>query len=212
MGPGDDVQLSGSQIAAEVLATMSDDSARSRPSGVLLEVGRLAPVEIRTAQNLRVGFDLDGDLLVPADHERDRRIALDVGVLARPSRTIEDGVPGFGGVWIYGFWCLTSGGSDGTSGLRVGVPPEGTRPARRGPQCHSVARDLDVSDQTIYNWRRQDRIDRGIQPGLSTAEKAELSEAKKRIAELETELDIAQNAVDLLKEETSPKAGTRRSR
>ncbi len=36
----------------------------------------------------------------------------------------------------------------------------------------SVAHDLDLSDQTIYNWRRQDRIDRGLQHGLSTAENA----------------------------------------
>jgi len=81
-----------------------------------------------------------------------------------------------------------------------------------GRSVASVAHDLDVSDQTIYNWRRQDRIDRGIQPGLTTAENAELAKAKKRIAELETELAIAQKAVDLLKEETSPKADTRRSR
>ena len=81
-----------------------------------------------------------------------------------------------------------------------------------GRSVASVAHDLDVSDQTIYNWRRQDRIDRGLQPGLSSTEKAELAVAKKRIAELETELAIAQKAVDLLKEETSPKGGTRRSK
>lgn len=81
-----------------------------------------------------------------------------------------------------------------------------------GRSVASVAHDLDVSDQTIYNWRRQDRIDSGLQPGLSTKEKSELSKAKKRIAELETELAIAQKAVDLLKEETNPKAGTRPSR
>ncbi len=41
-----------------------------------------------------------------------------------------------------------------------------------GRSVASVAHDLDISDQTIYNWRRQDRIDRGLQPGLSTAENA----------------------------------------
>ncbi|MGI8720903.1 MAG: transposase [Geodermatophilaceae bacterium] len=76
----------------------------------------------------------------------------------------------------------------------------------------SVAHDLDVSDQTIYNWRRQDRIVRGEQPGLATGEKAELAAAKKRIAEIETELVVAQRAVELLKEQTSPKGDTRRSR
>ncbi len=81
-----------------------------------------------------------------------------------------------------------------------------------GRSVASVAHDLDVSDQTIYNWRRQDRIDRGEQPGLTTTEKGELATAKKRIAELETEVKIAQRAVELLKEQTSPKGGTRRSK
>lgn len=44
---------------------------------------------------------------------------------------------------------------------------------------------------------------------MITAETDELAAVKKRIAELETELAIAQRAVDLLKEETTPKAGTR---
>ncbi|MGC1270641.1 MAG: IS3 family transposase, partial [Croceibacterium sp.] len=71
---------------------------------------------------------------------------------------------------------------------------------------------LDLSDQTIYNWRRQDRIDRGLQSGLSTAENAEIAKAKKRISELEAELAISRRAMELLKEETSPKGATRPSR
>lgn len=39
-----------------------------------------------------------------------------------------------------------------------------------------------------------------------------MSAAKKRIAELETELKVARRAVDVLKEQTDPKGGTRRSR
>ncbi len=99
---------------------------------------------------------------------------------------------------------------------RRGYPAEFRRKVldllAEGRSVASVAHDLDVSDQTIYSWRRQDRIDRGIQAGLNTAEKAELAAAKKRITELQTELAIAQEAVDLPKEETSPKAGTRRSK
>lgn len=72
--------------------------------------------------------------------------------------------------------------------------------------------DLDISAQTIYNWRRQDRIDRGLQPGLSTAEAGELTAAKKRIADLETELAVSRRAVELLKGEANPKGGTRRPR
>ncbi len=39
-----------------------------------------------------------------------------------------------------------------------------------GHSVASVAHDLDLSDQTIYNWRRQDRIDHRLQPGLNTGE------------------------------------------
>ncbi|WP_446740434.1 transposase [Nesterenkonia sp. AY15] len=38
-----------------------------------------------------------------------------------------------------------------------------------GGSVASIAHDLQISDQTIYAWRRQDRIDRGEIPGLSTA-------------------------------------------
>lgn len=36
-----------------------------------------------------------------------------------------------------------------------------------GRSAGAVSHDLDLSDQTIYCWRRQDRIDRGEEPGLS---------------------------------------------
>lgn len=72
-----------------------------------------------------------------------------------------------------------------------------------GHSVAGVAYDLDLSDQTIYNWRRQDRIDRGPQPGPEHAGNADLAAAKERIAELENEL---------LKEQTSPKGGTRPSK
>lgn len=74
-----------------------------------------------------------------------------------------------------------------------------------GRKVVDVARDLDVPDQTIYNWRRQDRIDRGEEPGLTTAEKAELATANKKIAELEAELAAAKRALDLLGPVVPPK-------
>ena len=99
---------------------------------------------------------------------------------------------------------------------RRGYPAEFRRKVldllAEGKSVASVAHDLDLSDQTIYSWRRQDRIDRGLQPGLRTAENAELATAKKRISELQTELEISRRAIELLKEGTSPKGGTRRSR
>ncbi|MGQ7788430.1 transposase [Nesterenkonia sp. K-15-9-6] len=80
-----------------------------------------------------------------------------------------------------------------------------------GRSVASIAHDLQISDQTIYAWRRQDRIDRGEIPGLSTAESAELRAARKRIAELELQLAVTTKAVEVLKAETSPKGDARQS-
>jgi transposase len=68
-----------------------------------------------------------------------------------------------------------------------------------------------VTEQSIYTWRRQDRIDRGLEPGTTSAEHAELAAARRRIRELETELEVARRAVELLKEQPDPKGGSRRS-
>jgi len=82
-----------------------------------------------------------------------------------------------------------------------------------GRSVASVAADLGVSDQTIYTWRKQELIDTGQEPGLTTGEAAELRAAKRRIRELETELVVTQRANELLKQEVaSPKVGSRRSR
>ncbi|WP_284328866.1 transposase [Demequina litorisediminis] len=74
---------------------------------------------------------------------------------------------------------------------RPGYPSEFRRRVldlvANGRGVASVSHDLEVSEQTIYNWLRQGRIDRGIEAGLTTAEKDEITSAKRRIAELETE-------------------------
>ena len=80
-----------------------------------------------------------------------------------------------------------------------------------GRSVADVARDLGVSDQTIYNWRRQDRIDRGLEPGATSTELAELTAAKQRIRELEIELAIHRRATEELQERTDPKGGSRPS-
>ena len=82
-----------------------------------------------------------------------------------------------------------------------------------GRRVADVARDLQISEQTIYTWRRQDRVDRGLEPGTTSVEQAELAAARKRIRELETELAVHRRATQLLKEQTpDPKGGTRPSR
>jgi transposase len=81
-----------------------------------------------------------------------------------------------------------------------------------GRPVATVAADLDISDQTIYTWRRQELIDTGQLPGLTSADNAELVAARRRIAELEAELAIHRRAAELLKDTSVPKDGTRRSR
>jgi transposase len=86
---------------------------------------------------------------------------------------------------------------------RRDYPPEFRRRVldliEAGRKVAEVADDLGISDQTIYTWRRQDRIDRGLEAGLSPAEKAELVAARKRIRELEAELAVHRRATGLLK-------------
>src|SRR6266508_4624492 len=93
---------------------------------------------------------------------------------------------------------------------RRGYPPEFRRKVldlvEAGRSVADVARDLGSSDQSIYTWRRQDRIDRGLVPGLSSDEKAELVAAKRRIAELETELPAMRRAMELVREVVPQKA------
>src|SRR2546430_9488737 len=80
-----------------------------------------------------------------------------------------------------------------------------------GKTVAEVARLLEISDQSIYSWRRQELIDRGELPGLSSAEHEELRAARRRIRELETELAVHGRAAELLKESV-PKDGSRRSK
>jgi transposase-like protein len=99
---------------------------------------------------------------------------------------------------------------------RRGYPPEFRRRAidlvQGGRKVDEVAVELEVSEQTIYTWRRQARIDAGHEARVTTVELAELTAAKRRIRELETELAIHRRATDLLKEKTGPKGRTRRSK
>ncbi len=99
---------------------------------------------------------------------------------------------------------------------RRGYPPEFRRRivdlVEGGRKVAEVAVELEVSEQTIYSWRRQARIDAGLEAGVTTAELSELMAAKRRIRELETELAIHRRATELLKEKTSPKGRTRRSK
>jgi putative transposase len=71
---------------------------------------------------------------------------------------------------------------------------------RSGLRVAEVAASVDVAESTVYRWVRQDRIDRGEIAGTSTVDNAELRAAKRRIAELESELVVVKRASALFDE------------
>lgn len=92
-------------------------------------------------------------------------------------------------------------------------PPEFRRRVlelvRAGRPVTEVAADLGVSTQAIYNWRRQAEIDAGLRPGVTSTDNAELAAARRRIAQLESELAVARRAAELLREAVPPKGASR---
>lgn len=83
-------------------------------------------------------------------------------------------------------------------------------PVRAGQSVTSTAADLGITDTCLYNWVKQDRIDRGELPGVTTSESRELRKARRRIRELEAEVEILRRANSMLGSETRrPKGSTR---
>jgi len=69
----------------------------------------------------------------------------------------------------------------------------------KGQLLKRVAYDLGLSQQTVSNWRAQDAIDQGTQPGLTTSENTELA----------LRGFVFANGRDLVEEVTNPKGFTR---
>lgn len=63
--------------------------------------------------------------------------------------------------------------------------------ARAGTKVKQLAAAFGVSQASVDNWLKQDRIDRGEAEGASMSQQLELAAAKRRIRQLETELAIA---------------------
>ncbi len=53
----------------------------------------------------------------------------------------------------------------------------------RGRKIPDVARDLGIgSPETLRNWVRQAEVDRGLKPGPTTAELAEIRQPRREVA------------------------------
>jgi transposase len=78
-------------------------------------------------------------------------------------------------------------------------PPEFRRRAvdlarRREQPVAQVARDLGVSESCLRNWMARADVDEGRREGLTSAERAELVELRRRNRVLEMELEIVKRA------------------
>jgi transposase len=93
-------------------------------------------------------------------------------------------------------------------------PPELRRQVvdlvRSGTRVALLADTFGMSEVTIYNWLKQDRIDRGEELGRTTDQQLELAAAKRRIQQLETELAVARKVNEVfLAEGINPKGSSR---
>jgi transposase-like protein len=91
-------------------------------------------------------------------------------------------------------------------------PPEFRQRAldlvRSGRSVAEVAGLLGIAESCLYRWKRQDLVDRGLQPGESQAESAELVAARQKIRDLEEENKILRKAAAAVQEVVPPKTGT----
>jgi transposase len=74
---------------------------------------------------------------------------------------------------------------------------------RQGRSIPDVAQSLGMSGQSLRNWVRQEQLDRRERDdGLTSVEREELRDLRKRVKRLEQERDILKRATALFARET----------
>jgi transposase-like protein len=95
-------------------------------------------------------------------------------------------------------------------------PPEVRREACErmlaGEAIKDLADGLGITIETLYRWRRQALIDTGQRPGVESFEADPLAAARRRIQELEAEVEMIKAASAIFEEgELDPKGSSRLS-
>jgi transposase len=80
-----------------------------------------------------------------------------------------------------------------------------------GERVEELAEELDVSIATLHRWKHQALIDVGRKPGHKSFEPDELARARRRIKDLESELELVKAASALFngEEVVRPKGSAR---
>lgn len=82
-----------------------------------------------------------------------------------------------------------------------------------GEAVKDLVVELGVSSWTLYRWRDQARVDAGLTSGGRSYESDPLAAARRRIVELEAELELVKKASELFAEgdRIDPKGSSRLS-
>ena len=86
-------------------------------------------------------------------------------------------------------------------------PPEFKREAvelycRSGKSLAVVAGELGVAIESLRSWNKQHDIDAGVREGLTSAEREELRELKRKLLRVEQERDLLKRAAAFFARET----------
>ncbi|MFY9888685.1 MAG: IS3 family transposase [Streptosporangiaceae bacterium] len=88
-------------------------------------------------------------------------------------------------------------------------PPEFRRRAldliESGRTVRDVAASLGIAESCLHRWRHRDLVDRGVKPGVTAQEGAELAAARQRIRDLEEEVKILRKAAAAVEAVVPPK-------